>query len=200
MARWVFIRHGESTANAADALAGHLNVPLTALGRAQAQALAPRLNGIGFDRVLTSTLQRAVDTAWLAVGHRPLLIERVPALRERHMGAWEGASRAQLRRDGRFESVLVSWTVPAPEGESNQDAAVRALDWLCAHASDAPTLLVTHGGVLRSLIGLLDGRPIADFMTDQVPNAHPIVRQLDAASWRRARARARSAPPRPTAR
>jgi broad specificity phosphatase PhoE len=190
MGRWVFVRHGESTANAADLLAGHLDVPLTERGRAQAIALAPRLAGISFHRALSSDLVRAFDTARLALGERGLPVQPVPALRERAMGAWEGASRRALREDGRFGAVLLSWDVRAPGGESNREAALRALAWLEAIDTGPTTLLVAHGGVLRSLIGLLDGRAPRDFLTDEVPNAHPVSRELDPAAWRRARQRA----------
>jgi broad specificity phosphatase PhoE len=57
----VLVRHGEATANAAGLLLGRSDVPLTAKGRQQAAALAPRLGPAV--RLLSSPLRRAVDTA-----------------------------------------------------------------------------------------------------------------------------------------
>ena len=69
MNTWVFLRHGESTANRARQLSGWEDVALTALGRAQARDAGRALwaEGLCFDRVLSSDLVRAHDTATLAL-------------------------------------------------------------------------------------------------------------------------------------
>ncbi len=57
----VLVRHGEATANASGLLLGRTDVPLTALGRLQAAALARHLGPV--TRLVSSPLARALDTA-----------------------------------------------------------------------------------------------------------------------------------------
>jgi len=62
------VRHGETTYNAARRIAGWCDPPLTELGRAQAEAVGPKLDGMEFTSVWSSDLQRAVETSRLAWG------------------------------------------------------------------------------------------------------------------------------------
>lgn len=57
----ILVRHGESTANAAGQLVGHLDAPLTERGLAQAKTLGPVLGDVV--RVVSSPLERARATA-----------------------------------------------------------------------------------------------------------------------------------------
>ena len=62
-----FVRHGQSEANLKKIYAGQSDVPLTEQGRAEAEAIAPILANIHFDRVYSSDLSRAIDTQKLAL-------------------------------------------------------------------------------------------------------------------------------------
>ncbi len=57
----ILVRHGESTGNAHGLLLGRLDAPLTERGRVQAQSLAASVAGAV--RLISSPLERAVDTA-----------------------------------------------------------------------------------------------------------------------------------------
>jgi len=155
--RWVFVRHGESEANQAGWLSGHRDVALTPAGEAQARALGEALAGRVFTRVCASDLQRAWRTAALALPAAS--IERHAALRERHLGDWEGRQRAALVADGGMAS-LVSWVGAPPGGESQRDLAARVLVWLAEQPPAASTLVVAHGGVLRVIAGLAGEVPL----------------------------------------
>jgi broad specificity phosphatase PhoE len=87
----VLVRHGQSTANARGQIIGRGDAELTELGRDQARALAPSL--VGAERVLTSPLARAVETARLALpGLRAELDE---SFVEQDYGALEGVGLAE---------------------------------------------------------------------------------------------------------
>src|SRR5262245_53202123 len=102
MTVFYIIRHGETDWNLSGRWQGHADVPLNALGRAQAQRLAERLRreDTRLDSIYSSDLLRAWETALiigdaLGVAPRPL-----PALREIDVGAWSGLTRAEvLMRD-----------------------------------------------------------------------------------------------------
>lgn len=180
MARWIFLRHGESSANAGGFLAGWDDVPLTPLGVEQAVAAGRALAGVPFERVVVSDLRRAQHTASLALDARggehptPLVDHR---LRERHLGQWSGVSLEALRADGR-NAELLGWDTAPPEGESHLTMMLRVLPALVELGEGPDTLMVSHGGLLRALLGLLDGTPTEQIGRVRIPNAQSITRDL----------------------
>lgn len=189
MARWIFLRHGESVANAEGFLSGHRDVPLTSLGEAQARAAGAALSSEALHAVLVSDLRRARQTADLALGDWAQRRGEAPpaprfsaALRERHLGSWEGAIIAELRRDGRA-AVLTSWDERPPGGESLCDLALRSLPLLVQAERAGTTLLVAHGGLIRVLVGLLDGVPTAVLGREKIANAAPLAREVPPGTW-----------------
>ncbi|MDE3113677.1 MAG: histidine phosphatase family protein [Chloroflexota bacterium] len=145
------VRHGESEANAARRYAGQADSPLTERGRRQAEAVAAALRGVRFDRVISSDLSRARDTAAIVARDRGLQVEVFPELREVDVGEAEG--RPILRRTDNFDVAggFVQW----PGGESLEQVAARVLSALerIVAASPGQTLCVVgHGGVTRILV------------------------------------------------
>ncbi len=101
MSALVLVRHAESQWNARGLLTGWGDPPLTRRGRAQAAAAGRHLaaGGAGFDVVHTSALSRAQESAALicaATGGTDLTIHSDWRLNERHLGALEGLSKAEV--------------------------------------------------------------------------------------------------------
>lgn len=182
MSTWTFVRHGESVANAEGWLSGHRDVALTDKGREQALQVHRDLRDRAVGRVLVSDLQRALHTAELAVGDRGLTPIVTPVLRERNLGAWEGRNRAQMRASGEMDRLL-SWTGAAPGGESHRDMAHRAIPWLATLDPEPDTLVVAHGGMIRTLVGLLDGDDPEVLGQRWVQNCECVHRSVDATTW-----------------
>ena len=179
---WIFLRHGESVANAGGWLSGHRDVALTPKGEDQARSVRDELDVIHLDRVLCSDLLRARHTAQLALGDRNVPISYHFELRERHLGDYEGQQKSELRADGRMDTLL-TWTGAAPNGESHLDMALRALPIL-ARMPPAPTTLVSaHGGMIRTLVGLLDNDDLAELGTKWVHNCELAHRSLPTGTW-----------------
>jgi broad specificity phosphatase PhoE len=114
-------RHGETAWSLSGQHTGRTDLPLTAGGERQAQALGERLRGLVFAQVLTSPSQRAVRTCELAGFGAAAEID--PDLAEWDYGDYEGRRTAeilterpdwQLFRDG------------APGGESPGQIGARA--------------------------------------------------------------------------
>lgn len=63
----VLLRHGETTYNAQQRMAGHADVPLTPAGEQQARNIGKVIGGFLFDAAYSSTLCRAFNTAALAL-------------------------------------------------------------------------------------------------------------------------------------
>lgn len=106
-----------------------------------------------------------------------------PTLRERRLGEWDHRSLDALRASGEVE-ILLRWSSRPPGGESLADMAARALPWLAARPdSDAPRLIVAHGGLIRTILGLVDGVDTEELGRHPVANAQPIERVVTAARW-----------------
>lgn len=176
---WWFVRHGQSVANAEGWLAGHMDAALTQQGRDEARTLRRALEGIRPSSVVSSDLVRARETAALAW---PQAAVAHPALRERSVGAQEGVSIAELRRSGTMNALL-TWTGRPPGGESQRDLAIRVLGWLAANDTGSDTLLFVHGGLIRVVIGLVDGTPVDQIGRWAVKNVEVVERQLPIGRW-----------------
>lgn len=192
MTTWVFLRHGESVANAARVLSGWNDVALSPTGRDQARAAGTALAGHRFDRALTSDLQRAHHTArlvleaWAAATGQPAPpLEQDGRLRERNLGGWQGLGYDLVRSRG-DSATLTGWATRPPGGESLEDVAWRTVAALMVRESERhaeTVLVVAHGGVLRVLLGLLDGVPVAALGKNKVANAVPHTRTLQSGRW-----------------
>lgn len=182
MARFWFVRHGESTANAEGWLAGHRDAPLTDRGVAQAMALRETLRGVEPGRVLTSDLQRAWRTAALAWDERRPPVQRTPHLRERHVGEWEGAVIADLRVRGGMD-VLTTWDGAPPGGESHRALSLRVARLLATVDDGEDTLIFAHGGLIRAVIGALDDVPRHQLGLVKVANTEVLVRDVPRRRW-----------------
>jgi broad specificity phosphatase PhoE len=149
------IRHGETAWSLSGAHTGRTDIPLTAAGDRQAEAIGRYLAGRPFALVLTSPLQRAHETCRLA-GYSGVA-RMDPDLREWDYGAYEGRTSAQIQ-----ESVpdWTIWTSPVPQGETIQQVAARA-SRVIERASNAAgdVALFGHGHLLRVLTACWLGLP-----------------------------------------
>ena len=118
----ILLRHGESEWNAKNLFTGWVDVPLTDKGRAEAVSGGEQLVEAGLlpDVVHTSLLRRAITTAHLAldVAERHWIpVRRSWRLNERHYGALQGLSKAEITAKFGEQQVLLwrrSFDVPPP--------------------------------------------------------------------------------------
>jgi broad specificity phosphatase PhoE len=151
------VRHGVTDWNLQGRWQGHTDVPLGERGRHDALAVRPRLEHQVFDRVVSSDLTRATQTAQLA-GFEPTL---EPKLREVNFGRFEGGFSSVIRDDPAYLDWLEHPTERRwPGGESYQDVQHRVLDWINSLPLEANVLAFTHGGVISMLAAnLLESTP-----------------------------------------
>lgn len=170
----VLVRHGRTTANSEGALAGWTpGVALDEKGREQALALGRRLAEVPVAAVVTSPLERCVQTAEALPGPRHLE-ER---LGECRYGAWTGRRLAELAKEPLWKQVqeapstvtfppddvwpsesLVEVQRRATSAVAEWDARVRA-----EHGDDAIWVAVSHGDVLKAVLADALGAPLDRF-------------------------------------
>src|SRR5688572_566464 len=85
-----FLRHGETDWNVEGRVQGHTDTPLNENGRAQARAAIYILKKHKIDRIVSSTLNRAFETAQIVNAVLNLPIETDERLCERNFGVYEG--------------------------------------------------------------------------------------------------------------
>lgn len=130
------------------------DVPLTPDGREEVRAAAAVLNGIAFDRVITSGLPRTVETARIVAPDAEL--ESWPELREIESGRLGDIPEDDLER-----TFVEAWRDVVPEeaqflgGESIGsllDRVIPAVDRLIGEPDWDVLLAVLHGGVNRAIL------------------------------------------------
>jgi probable phosphoglycerate mutase len=117
---FLLVRHGETTWGAQARFAGREDVPLTARGRRQAEAVAARIRPLRPSVVLTSPLQRCRTTAEAIAAEvgAPVVIDE--RLMDGLLGEWTGYRASEIEQ--RWPAEFAAWRsdpdAPPPGGES----------------------------------------------------------------------------------
>jgi broad specificity phosphatase PhoE len=160
------VRHGESTWNELGLIQGQNDLAqLTNEGREQARAVAETLKSLGFDRLVTSDLARARQTAEIIGSELDLALTADSLLRERCFGVLEGQPQEILdsARSGIVDGVIVDPDARPEGGESFRDVVTRVGIFVEATRDDGDgerLLVVTHGGAIRALRAYVEALPL----------------------------------------
>ena len=177
MRRLLLARHGQSVSNAVRRFQGVQDVPLSELGRRQAEALARAFGQRRIAAVYSSPLQRARHTAELVAAAVQAPRRSVDDLRELSLGEWEGCTVEEVEaRPGNPYACWVRDPVGSlpPGGEPLADVqgrVVRALaDIERAHPNGDDVLVVCHGGVISAYLAHCLGLPLSSIWRLTVSN------------------------------
>lgn len=188
-ARLCLIRHGETDWNAGRRIQGNIDVPLSALGHAQARATAQALVAEEFSALYTSDLSRARQTAEALAHLTHLPLREEPALRERHYGIFQGLTHEECaaRHPHDYARHLARDPDFAPAGgESLAAFAARVLAVCNRLAMDhvgEKIALFTHGGVLDVVYRRATHRPLAAPRDFLIPNCGINWLEIDGERW-----------------
>ncbi|MBC3885500.1 histidine phosphatase family protein [Undibacterium griseum] len=159
MTEILLIRHGETAWNAIKRLQGHLDIPLNAEGTRQAKALAAALQNEKLDAIISSDLQRAVQTAGEIARLQGISTRIDAGLRERCYGGFEGQLYSEIPH--LFPEAHAAWKSHDPDaefppgenaGETTRRFHQRVMDHIYHYArqfAHQKIALVAHGGVLE---------------------------------------------------
>jgi broad specificity phosphatase PhoE len=172
----VLTRHGSTARSDPEQHLGQrIDIGLSTDGETAARGLAARLEGVVFDRIVSSPLRRALDTSEIIATGRA--VETDARLAEMDYGEWEGLTYAQI--EGRDLEQRRRWeadpeTEHCPGGESGHEVAARGRSFLVdaierarssAHEAEAEVriLVVGHATLNRILLCVALGVPVRDF-------------------------------------
>ena len=166
MKRIILVRHGQTEWNIERRYQGQMDTELTEFGRQQMASTADLLHHAKVDRVVTSPLKRAKESAEIVAAGLGLDVQVEERFREMHLGTWEGQSYSLGRGSER-------WFEPAPHGgETGEQFRGRIQSWLdenlhfdrlsdptfdklSAPPKPETVLLVVHGLVVQVILSIL---------------------------------------------
>lgn len=143
------VRHGETEENRNNILQGQTPGHLTDLGRKQARLLGTKLKGINFDAIISSPLQRAVDTTRIIVGpDNADRIETCPLLMERDWGALTLHTYAEARKLDHFPADVETL-------EAGMERAREFVNLMFKKYDGKTILCVGHGFIDRCILSII---------------------------------------------
>jgi broad specificity phosphatase PhoE len=168
-------RHGHTDRSDPEQYLGqHVGAMLSARGRHDAGGLAERLEGVTVDRIISSPLSRALETAQIIADRVGASVESDARLTELDYGDWEGLTVEEIDRRFPGERELYDADPSIHRvggGENGLQVAARVGDfietlvgwWEDADGADKTCLLVGHSSLNRILLAVVLGVPLADY-------------------------------------
>lgn len=179
------LRHGETAYNAdGNRYCGKTDIALTEKGIAQANAVFKQIQGISFDAVYSSPLQRAKRTAEIASGGKPVITD--DRLIEASFGRWEGKTKEEFIPED--PQLWENWmndpanTKAGGEGETAREIVDRADEFYRYALQKHPSgtiLVVGHNGLNRFYLAYKLGMPLKNYRRIVQENSSVTLFQLD---------------------
>jgi len=162
------VRHGETTLNATGKTRGWQNPPLNAAGRQEAQDAAKQLEGHGINRLVTSDLARAKETADILGKHLGLPVEVDSGLRPWGFGpklegilSVQAAPEIQRLAENPDEQPASSYpTRPAETFNEYRHRLFGTLEKIHAENPDGKTAVVSHYRTMKMLEARTQGHDV----------------------------------------
>ena len=198
MNKLVLLRHGQSQWNLENRFTGWKDVPLTEKGINEAKnaGLLLKKNNIKIDKIFSSLLQRANETAEIAIKASDienlykdgeLICEKDQRLNERDYGDLVGLNKAETADKFGKEQVHIwrrSYDTPPPNGESLKDVVDRVSPYFTDIIQpfileNKNVLIAAHGNSLRAImikVGMYKSEEISSI---ELPTGSPLCLDYD---------------------
>ncbi len=182
----LLVRHGVTAANQGGVLAGWTpGVGLAEAGVEQARVLGERLSGVPVAAIISSPLDRCLQTAAALAAGRDLTVQTDDRLGEARYGDWTGKELKTLSKDPLWKVVQAHPSaVTFPGGEALRDTQLRAVDAVREHNAalgpDATWIAVSHADVIKAILADALGMHLDGFQRIMVdPASVSVVRYTD---------------------
>lgn len=156
--RIYLIRHGTTEWNREEVFRGRVECPLNDTGQAEARAVATYFQGIKIDKIYSSPLARAAETAAAIAAGQGLKVFLDPAFTDLDFGEWQGHPLKEVRE--KYPDLYQTWRerpqdVNFPKGENLDQVRARAWAGLLKVAQGNPdrtVLIVSHRVITKVLL------------------------------------------------
>lgn len=161
----LLLRHGELDTGGHKVYVGQANVPLNATGVSRAHTWGKVMQNFGVGTIISSDLKRCAETAQIIAAKLKLGVELNKNWREISFGEWDGRDFEEIKQE--YPDMVAErhadFLHMRPPGGENfldlQERVIRAFEALLQRESDGRILVVTHAGVMRTLLAYLMGLP-----------------------------------------
>lgn len=140
------VRHGETEDNVRQIMQGQTQGELTEHGREQARQVADRLASKPIDAIVSSDLQRAVQTAEIIAEPHGLPINQTTLLRERDWGGFTGRFIPDLKDE--------VWPEDIESLDCLLERAQRFLDYITTNYANLTVIAVGHGIINKAVLAV----------------------------------------------
>ena len=199
MNKLILLRHGQSIWNLENRFTGWKDIPLSDQGirEAKASGRLMKSHNIAIDLVFSSVLQRANETAKLAISEmslnhlwnekKELIMNRDQALNERNYGDLVGLNKQETSDKYGKEQVHTwrrSYNIPPPGGESLKTTSERVLPYfekkiMPSLTKNQQIIVCAHGNSLRALVMKLDELSPEEVTNLEIKTGAPICYKVD---------------------
>jgi probable phosphoglycerate mutase len=162
--RFGLLRHAITEWNLQKRIQGQKDSPLAPGGYRQAQKWGETLKKHSWNRLISSDLGRAVETAEIINAALKIPVTSDARLREQDWGLWAGKGLQQVRREASrllSQEEASGWRFRPPGGEDRRSVWTRSREVLEEAAQKWPgerILLICHEGVIKCVVNALCGR------------------------------------------
>lgn len=172
----ILIRHGQTDWNRDRRIMGRLPIPLNARGRRETRATGRILSRFVIDRIYTSPLRRAMETAREVARGRRIKIEKTAAAAEIHYGRWVGKTFDEVSDDKNYKLYHTTPKRAHPPGGEPMVAVQRRAVGLIErlrkkHRRGGRIIVVSHADVIKSILVRYLGLDLNDLLKLRVDNA-----------------------------
>lgn len=166
------MRHGETDWNRDARVMGALEIPLNATGEAQCAVAGELLSQFAIDRICSSPMLRARQSAQILSQALSIDVEPLPGLEEVCFGDWQGLTYAEILDDERYAAFSSDpINQPTPGGETIAEVQARGLACLETAQEGEAVVFVSHGDILRSILCYYLNVPLVNFRRLRVDNS-----------------------------
>ena len=179
---FIFTRHGETDANAKKLCQGHIDYPLNAVGKAQAEIAATKLMGRAINTLYCSPLIRAHQTALIIADKLHVTdIILIDELKERAWGSLEGKPNTELYAQEKLEADNPQETVQPKilglePAKDFQERILKTMNNILVNSDSH--CIVGHGRFFFSLCELMEVPPIK-----QIANGVTLQCEVSNGQW-----------------
>ena len=162
------VRHGVTAWHEENRVLGQRDIPLSPAGVAQSEQVGATLGGVKLWEVLSSPLQRAIQTAEIIGRAAGIEVARDPRLIDMQAGKWTGMTYDEVAASEEYQKFIRQpESERIPGGESLDEVRRRAVSAVDQALRDSPSgdalAIVTHAGIIRVLLTHYMGSPPANY-------------------------------------
>lgn len=171
-----FIRHGETDNNKTHILQGKgIDASINEVGKLQANEIAEALLDVPIQKVVTSSMQRTLETASPLIEQKNVVVQSFAELDEMNFGIWEGSYFEDVKNE--IHEINNKWTsgdvnAEVEGGESPQQVFDRAgskIIEILQNSREEYIAFVIHGRLIRIVL--------SEFLGKGLKNMHLIKHQ-----------------------